>query len=172
VRSLPENGHVIRRILDAAYADDKRAKAATAREAMTSPAVTIGPEEPIARAARLMLEHMINRLPVVSEGRLVGILARSDLVRAFRRSDEEVEREIRTDVLRALWIDPGRVSITVTDGDVVVAGEVENHSTATALEKWIGCIPGVTGVRSELRWQIDDRSHKVAAAADRLTRKL
>lgn len=68
LRSLPENGHVIRRILDAAYADDKRAKAATAREAMTSPAVTIGPEEPIARAARLMLEHMINRLPVVSEG--------------------------------------------------------------------------------------------------------
>ena len=55
-----------------------------------------------------MIDYRINRLPVVSDGKLVGIVTRADLVRAFTRSDEEIEREIRDDVLlHTLWVDPG-----------------------------------------------------------------
>jgi CBS domain-containing protein len=172
VRSLPEDNHLFVRLLDSAYGDDKRANAKTAGEAMSAPAITIEPGAPVARAARVMLEYMINRLPVVSDGRLVGILARSDLVRAFRRPDEEIVREISDDVLHSLWVDPEEISVTVVDGEVAIAGEVENHSTAIAIEKWIRRVPGVTGLRSELRWEVDDRSHKLAAAADRLTHKV
>jgi CBS domain-containing protein len=114
---------------------------------------------------------MINRLPVVRDGRLVGIVARSDLVRAFERPDEEIEPEIEA-VLRELWIDRDRVSVAVTRGEVVVAGEVENHSAAIAIKRHIGRIPGVVSVLLKLRWQIDDRSRKVAAAADHLARRL
>jgi CBS domain-containing protein len=172
LRTLPETNGLFERMLESAYGDDKRAKATTAGEAMSSPAITIEPEAPIARAARLLIEYMINRLPVVSENQLVGILARSDLVRAFRRPDEEIEREIREDLLPHLWIDPHSLSITVAGGDVTVAGEVENHSAALSIERSVRRLPGVVSFRSELRWQLDDRSHEVAARADRLTRKI
>src|SRR5438045_8698751 len=105
-------------------------KAKTAGEAPSAPAVTIQPDASVAAAARLMIERMVNRIPVVSDARLVGILAGSDLVRAFRRPDEQIEREIQT-VLRELWVDREGVSVTVAEGEVVVAGEVENRSTAS-----------------------------------------
>jgi CBS domain-containing protein len=171
LRTLPEAHGLIDRLLDSAYGDDKRARATTAGEAMSSPAITVSPDVSIARAAQLMLECMVNRLPVIGGGRLVGILTRSDLVRAFKRSDAEVEREIQT-LLRELWVDPARLTITVRNGDVAVAGEVENRFSATSLERHLARVPGVVGVRSELRWDVDDRSHRVAAAADRLTRRV
>ena len=59
-----------------------KAQARTVAEAMTTPAITIGPSATAAGAARLMLEQGINRLPVVAEdGRLIGIVTRADLVR-------------------------------------------------------------------------------------------
>lgn len=50
---------------------------------MTSPAITVGPEDPVSIAAALMGRRHINRLPVVSGGRLVGMLARGDLLEAL-----------------------------------------------------------------------------------------
>ena len=58
---------------------------------MTSPAVTIPPYESVAQAARIMCEQRVNRLPVVKGGKLVGIVTRADLVRAFTRTDAEIE---------------------------------------------------------------------------------
>ena len=54
----------------------------TASEVMSSPAVTVGPEATVAGAASVMSEAGVNRLPVVEEDRLVGIVARADIVRA------------------------------------------------------------------------------------------
>ena len=52
------------------------------------------------------------------EGRLlVGIVTRADLVRAFTRTDAEIERELKEDVLeRTMWIDTGKVEVSVQDG--------------------------------------------------------
>lgn len=58
-----------------------------AREAMSAPAVTIGPASSLATAGRRMLAHDVNRLPVVEAGELVGIITRSDLVRGFSRGE-------------------------------------------------------------------------------------
>src|SRR5689334_6599668 len=52
----------------------------TAGDAMSAPAVTIGPGRSAADAARLMTEKGVKRLPVVLRGELVGIVSRSDLV--------------------------------------------------------------------------------------------
>jgi CBS domain-containing protein len=76
------------------YAEDPpRAKldARTAGEAMTTPAVTIAPSRSVSDAAALMLDLGIDRLPVVSSGLLAGIVTRADLVRAFSRSDHDVD---------------------------------------------------------------------------------
>ncbi len=48
--------------------------------AMTCPAITVGPQETAANAARLLIQHEINALPVVQDGRLVGIVTRTDLL--------------------------------------------------------------------------------------------
>ena len=55
----------------------------TVGEVMTKAVITVEPERPIEEAARLLLEHRIGALPVVNDGRLVGILTETDLLRAF-----------------------------------------------------------------------------------------
>jgi len=55
----------------------------TVGDVMTKAVITVEPERPIEEAARLMLEHRIGALPVVSDGRLGGILTETDLLRAF-----------------------------------------------------------------------------------------
>ena len=128
-------------------------EATTAGEAMTAPAVTISPERPVREAAARMLEAGINRLPVVDEeGRLVGILSRGDLVRAFTRSDEEIRREIEADVLRrTLWIeDPSAIRVTVENGVVTLQGAVASASDAELLPRFVQRVPGVVRVSAEL----------------------
>lgn len=51
------------------------------RDIMSSPLVSVGPEEPLRRAAKLMAEKKIRRLPVMENNRLVGILTAADLAR-------------------------------------------------------------------------------------------
>ena len=72
---------------------------------MTAPAITIPPYESVAEAARIMCELGVNRLPVVKDERLVGIITRADLVRAFTRSDEDIAQEIREDVFERIDVD-------------------------------------------------------------------
>ena len=100
----PLRGLVGRLIAGDAVKLEAKLAAKTAGEAMTSPAVTITADRPVSAAAAEMVERRINRLPVVDEdGKLVGIVTRADLVKAFARSDEEIIRELRDDVMtRAL----------------------------------------------------------------------
>jgi CBS domain-containing protein len=53
------------------------------RTAMTPDPVSIGPEATIEEASRALIEHKVNRLPIVERNRLVGILSREDVVRAI-----------------------------------------------------------------------------------------
>jgi CBS domain-containing protein len=135
--------------------------ARTAGEAMTSPAVVIEPKSAVWEAARKMLEHHVNRLPVVDDGRLVGIVTRSDLVRAFVRPDAELERELVDDVMRrTLWIDTDRVDVDVELGEVRLSGEVDTKTDAEMIAEYATRVPGVVGVESDLRWSFDDRSRR------------
>ncbi len=55
-------------------------------EIMTKTLITVGPDRDAREAARLLVEHRIGALPVVEDGRLVGILTETDLLRAFAGS--------------------------------------------------------------------------------------
>jgi CBS domain-containing protein len=133
-------------------------EARTVGEAMTAPPLTASPGQDVAEAARLMTERQVNRLPIVNvQGELVGIVTRADLVRAFVRSDGEIARELRDDViLGALWIDPTPIDVSVSDGGVTLAGEVETKADAQLVERLAARVPGVVSVHSQLRWRVDE----------------
>lgn len=132
--------------------------ARTAGEAMTSPVVTIAPESAIQDAAATMTRRSVNRLPVVDDGRLVGIVTRADLLRAYLRTDEDLERVVRDEVvLRMLWLDPAAFTISVRDGEATITGHVERRSTAEIIEASIRMVPGIVAVHADLAWSMDDR---------------
>ena len=154
--SPERSGGLFAWLVETASAPDlAKLRAHTAGEAMTSPAVTVETASPVSEAARTMVSLEVNRLPVVEDGRLVGIVTRADLVRLFTRSDEEIARDIRQDVVKRLWIAPERIEIEVEQGEVVLRGEVDTEVEAGLLEKRIPLVAGVVGVRSELSWAVD-----------------
>jgi CBS-domain-containing membrane protein len=138
-----------------------KARAKTAREAMSAPAVTVRPYTSVTEAARLMTERQVNRLPVVQHDRLVGIVTRADLVRAFARPDEEIQSELRDEVLeRTLWLDRGTVDVDVVRGNVQLAGNLPKRSDAVLLEGLASRVPGVVAVDSRLTWDADDMTRR------------
>ena len=148
--------------------DAAKSAARTVDEAMTAPAITISPFRFVDEAARLMTEHGVNRLPVVRDGELVGIVTRTDLVRAFTRGDAEIRDEIVHELLeRTLWLDPGAVEVEVEDGTVLLTGEVRTRSDAALLERLVTRVPGVVQVDAKLHWRVDDSTRKGRQSLER-----
>jgi CBS domain-containing protein len=124
--------------------------ARTAGEAMTSPVVTIGPEHPLSDAARRMTEFRINRLPVTEHGRLIGIVTRADIVRAYARSDDELLTAAR-DALRA--VDGLRVD-AVRDGIVTLSGSVASEALYRAVHRIVLHLDGVVAIDDQqVSWE-------------------
>ena len=153
------------------YKGYAKATALTARKAMTSPAVTIAPWESVSQAARIMCERHVNRLPVVQNEKLVGIVTRADLVRAFTRTDAELEQELKQDVLqRTMWIDPGKVEVTVENGVAALSGRLGTRSDVELLTKLAGRVPGVVAVESTVEWDVDETTRKGRRSLERIVR--
>jgi len=148
-----------------------KAAARTVDEAMTSPAITISPFRSVDEAARLMIEHGVNRLPVVAGEELVGIVTRADLVRAFTRSDAAIRNEIVEELLeRTLWLEPGSVQVGVVAGHVRLAGRLQTRSDASLLERLVARVAGVVSIESELGWVVDDSTRKGRRALAHMVR--
>ncbi|MGW3115701.1 CBS domain-containing protein [Streptomyces sp. NPDC001107] len=130
----------------------------TAGDLMSSPAVTVHPEQRVADAARVMERHGIQRLPVVDEeDRLIGIATRRDLLRVFLRTDEEIRREVTDDVLtRAMCLPPHTVIASVRDGMVTLKGQLEHRTDIPLVVRLTYRVDGVVGVVDSLTFRIDD----------------
>jgi CBS domain-containing protein len=121
-------------------------------EAMSTPVVTIAPDRGVHEAASLMIDLSVNRLPVIEDRELVGIVTRADIVRAFTRTDAQIADEIRGEILeRTLWVEPGKVTMQVVDGTVLLVGELESEADAELLPVLVARVPGVVSVRASLR---------------------
>jgi CBS domain-containing protein len=62
---------------------DQRVKNHTVSEHMTTELITVDVDDPVRRVADLCIVHRVRRLPVLKDGRLVGIIARRDVLRAL-----------------------------------------------------------------------------------------
>ncbi|MEU4659160.1 CBS domain-containing protein [Streptomyces sp. NPDC023723] len=135
-----------------------KARARTAGQLMTAPPVTVHADDTIVEAARLMARRRVERLPVLDEeDRLVGIVTRGDVLRVFLRTDEEIRRDVVEEVLvRALWLAPRSIGVTVTDGIVTLDGHMERKSETEIAVSMTRQLDGVVDVVDELAYRLDD----------------
>ena len=126
-------------------------------DVMTEKVITLDPETDHPVAARLMKTAGVKRIPVVEDGRLVGLVSSTDVLKAFARPDSEILSEIEDRLMREiLWIDPGRVNVTCSDGNITLAGRLETRSDATLLVELSRRLDGVVSVASGLTWVADN----------------
>ncbi|MFC8511385.1 CBS domain-containing protein [Streptomyces sp. NPDC057411] len=125
--------------------------AVTARSLMSAPAVTVSRGATIAGAARLMGRGRLKRLPVVDEdGRPVGVVSRSDLLKVYLRSDAEVAEDVRHELLTHL-IPAGDAELTVrvTDGAVTLGGRLPRSVPEDLAVRLSRAVPGVVDAAAE-----------------------
>ncbi|MFC9329254.1 CBS domain-containing protein [Kitasatospora sp. NPDC057015] len=125
-----------------------RAGAATAQQLMTSPAVCVAPGATVVAAARLMAGRHIKRLPVVDgEGRLVGLVSRGDLLKAFLRDDRAIRQDIVEEVLgHVAGVSPAAVGVEVAQGRVVLSGTIEAPHLVPIVLRLCRSVDGVVSV--------------------------
>jgi CBS domain-containing protein len=142
------------------HKQQEKADALTAGEMMTHPAVTVGPDDTVEHAARMMYTLQVKRLPVVDAGgHLIGIVSRSDVLAVFDRPDSEILAEITDDViLHEFLIDPAMFMVTVRDGVVTIRGNLESANLGHKLVTKIRHVRGVVAVRDELSYPPAERS--------------
>jgi CBS domain-containing protein len=131
-----------------------KARAVTAADLMTSPAVTIGPDETVEHAAWLMYDRKVKRLPVVDRaGRPIGIISRSDVLAVFDRTDAEIREEIMGQVITGRS-EPSWYSVVVKDGVVTLEGTPETVAIGRDLVRRVRHVQGVVAVRDRLAYPV------------------
>jgi CBS domain-containing protein len=119
----------------------------TAGTMMTAPAITIHPDATIPSAARLMNTHHVRRLPVIDDdGKLVGIVARRDLLSVFLRPDDDIAHDVRQVLDELPLTNPTDVTVTVHHGVVTLTGAIESAS-----QRYQDLIP----IALRLAWDVD-----------------
>ncbi len=129
-------------------------------EVMTPGVISVSEETPLSEIATVLERNGIKRVPVVKDGKLVGIVSRSNLIQALAsvvgHADEhnETDRQIRVELLSRLreqsWTDFGSRNITVSNGVVHLWGLVGSEAERKALLALAASVPGVSRVADEM----------------------
>ena len=137
----------------------QKAEGTTVAEVMTRSVISIAPDMPIESAAVILDERRIRRLPVIADGRLVGIVSRGDLVKALAaatpaepgsRSDAQLVEEMRARLARERWVASRGIVVQAQDGVLTLLGLVESEAEKAAFETMARAIEGVQRVDSRL----------------------
>jgi CBS domain-containing protein len=148
--------HGVRGMITGLLHRTEQAKAAgvTAADLMTSPAVTVTPDDTVDYAARLMYSRKVKRLPVVDAGgRPVGIVSRTDILAVFDRTAGEIRMEIMTHVIPGRS-EPSWYSVLVKDGVVTLEGTPETVGIGHDIVRRARHVQGVVAVRDRLVYPV------------------
>jgi CBS domain-containing protein len=140
-----------------------KARARTVADVMTRNVVAVTVDTPLSEIAALLEKNSIKRVPVVSAGRLVGIVSRSNLVQALataRRefemplSDLAIRDRLMSHLKREPWTDTSQLNVTVSDGVVDIWGLCRSESERQAVRIAAENVPGVRAVNNNLAMQL------------------
>jgi CBS domain-containing protein len=128
---------------------------------MSRDVASVGPDTPVSEIVDLMEERGIKRLPVVSDGKVTGIVSRSNLVLALSRnageipssvvSDLAIRKCIMDELVRNAWTHGATIDIVVRDGVVNLSGTVTDEKVRTAIRIAAENTPGAVRVVDNLR---------------------
>jgi CBS-domain-containing membrane protein len=135
----------------------RKAKGTTVAEVMTRAVVSVGPEMALTDAARILYDRGLRRLPVVHDGRLVGILSRADVVKTVAMtppvttaaSDNDLLNTMRQRMAAEMWTSPG-VVVEASYGVITLRGVVASDAERSALGTMARAIPGCRAVENRL----------------------
>ncbi|HYM04726.1 MAG TPA: CBS domain-containing protein, partial [Stellaceae bacterium] len=137
------------------------AHASKVGDVMTQSVISVPPETPLEEVVRLMERRRIKRVPVVENGRLAGIVSRSDLLSflasfddlpATAASDSEIRTNILTEVDKQPWAPRASIKVFVRDGVVELHGAIADEREREALRVACENAPGVKAVHDHLIW--------------------
>lgn len=130
------------------------------RDVMTADVVSISSDAPLADVVEAMEKHRIKRLPVTEGGRIVGVVSRSDLLRALIGLERTAgpagtdDRSLRTAIMTALeaqpWAPATTLNVTVSDAVADIWGSITNQEERRGIRVLVENTPGVKAVHDHL----------------------
>jgi CBS domain-containing protein len=138
-----------------------KSHARKAADVMTRPVITVKPSTPLGELASLLEKHRIKRVPVVNDGKIVGIVSRANLVQALVRignkaapaasvEDSTLYDNILAQLRSTSWADASNISVVVNNGTVELWGIVDSEIEKNAIRVAVEVTPGVRQVSNRL----------------------
>jgi CBS domain-containing protein len=137
-----------------------KSHARKAADVMTRPVVTVSPDTPLGEIASLLEKRRIKRVPVVKDGKIVGIVSRANLIQALvalgtgiKPGASANDAALRANLLgqlqsQAWWTNS--INIIVKDGIVELWGFVDSQAAKDAIRVAAEVTPGVRQVSNNL----------------------
>lgn len=132
-----------------------------AEDVMSRVVISVHEDADLSEVADILDSHGIRRVPVVKEGRLIGIVSRADIVRALvqvevsapaaRPDDSSLQTAILKEIRSQSWLSARSVSVTVKDGVAELWGLVDSEDEKKALHVLVEAIDGVQGIEDHVR---------------------
>lgn len=138
--------------------DFLRSRGRRVKDVMTRDVVAAAEDTPLADIAALLEKHRIKRVPVLRDGKIVGIVSRADLLQGFALSEPawptlHDDRRVRDELdaaLREAGLPMHQVTVTVSRGAVRLRGWVDAEVQRQAARAAVEATPGVVSVEDDL----------------------
>jgi CBS-domain-containing membrane protein len=130
-------------------------------DVMTRDVITATPDTPVGDIADLLERNGIKRVPIVRDGKVVGIISRANLLQALASMRKRMAAEVPTDdaalresVLNQLksepWMRTSLINVTAHDGKVDLWGIVDSATEKKAIRVAVEATPGVREVNDAM----------------------
>ena len=127
---------------------------------MTADVLTVSESDPLSEVVRLMERRHIRRVPVVRDGRLIGIVSRSDLIAALGlklaaivpppATDAEIAARVERELQTAHWLGRSSIGVRVHHGVATLEGIINDERMRDAIRVATQNVSGVTAVRDRI----------------------